>query len=439
MKRIIILTLCVSILLPCSFTISAQTDDPWVNLIGGTVQAGIAIGQKFKTAKNEKKIEEIRRKGDDPFADCYYVKNNGSLALDENCCQMVRENLAKEESEKREQARIELENKKIESEKQLQQLRESNSPYADCYSINENGDLVLNEYCADVKNLSLMMYVDLGLPSGTLWGSTSLIGSYTYDAAIEIYGHLYGLQLPSEAQFEELRDKCTWSWKEGYYQVIGPNGNCIYLLARGSYTCDSEYINGGYYWSSTLYDTYNVYQLFYNPGSDAYIGPSSRCRSHSVCLVKSQAESVNHNETHRAVPLPQSYVDLGLPSGTLWKNSNEGGDNAHYAYDEAVRKFGSRLPTKAQFEELKDKCTWTWMGNGYKVTGPNGNSITLPAAGIRVYTGEVVDLGKNGSYWSSTPYDSEFAWNLIFNSEGMGVDFYYRSLEQSGESVRLVM
>lgn len=110
------------------------------------------------------------------------------------------------------------------------------------------------------------------------------------------------------------------------------------------------------------------------------------------------------------------YVDLGLPSGTLWKNANEGGDNARYTYDEAVSRFGNKLPTKQQLEELKNKCTWTWTGNGYKVTGPNGESITLPAAGCRYSFGGVYSVGMYGYYWSSTPFDSDDAWRLRFYS-----------------------
>ena len=113
MKRIIILTLCVSILLPCSFTISAQTDDPWVNLIGGTVQAGIAIGQKFKAAKNEKKIEEMRRKGD-PHADCYFIAPNGSLDYDLQCGRMVDSILAANKQEEARKNKVQ-EAKKIET------------------------------------------------------------------------------------------------------------------------------------------------------------------------------------------------------------------------------------------------------------------------------------------------------------------------------------
>ena len=41
---------------------------------------------------------------------------------------------------------------------------------------------------------------------------------------------------------------------------------------------------------------------------------------------------------------PAGYVDLGLPSGTLWKDKNEEG--GFYTYDQAVSKFGNKLPTK---------------------------------------------------------------------------------------------
>ena len=126
------------------------------------------------------------------------------------------------------------------------------------------------------------------------------------------------------------------------------------------------------------------------------------------------------------------YTDLGLPSGTKWKNFNATG---FYTYDEAVSKFGNRLPTKEQWEELKAECQWTWNGSGYKVTGPNGNSIVLPASGYRSCDGSVLNVGSYGSYWSSIPEDSDYAWNLDFGSGGVFVNDYNRC---SGQSVRLV-
>lgn len=130
--------------------------------------------------------------------------------------------------------------------------------------------------------------------------------------------------------------------------------------------------------------------------------------------------------------VPAGYVDLGLPSRTLWKDKNESG--GFYTYDEAMKAFGNDLPTKEQFEELKSSCKWAWTGNGYKVTGPSGASITLPAAGYR-YDSSVSRVGSDGDYWSSTPYGSDYSYGLDFNSDHCYVSYYGRSY---GFSVRLV-
>lgn len=130
--------------------------------------------------------------------------------------------------------------------------------------------------------------------------------------------------------------------------------------------------------------------------------------------------------------LPAGYVDLGLESGTLWKAQNESG--GFYDYDEAMSKFGSRLPTKEQFEELMDNCDWTWNGSGYNVQGSNGNSIVLPASGYRC-DGDVGDVGSYGGYWSSTPDNSDFARSLCFNS---GEVYMSGRIRCCGVSVRLV-
>ena len=108
------------------------------------------------------------------------------------------------------------------------------------------------------------------------------------------------------------------------------------------------------------------------------------------------------------------YVDLGLPSGTLWKRQNESG---RYTYEQALNRFGNKLPERHHFVELINECTWIWMDDyGYKVVGPNGNSITLPATGYRGCNGDVEYVGTCGYYWSSTPYDSDYAWDLFFVS-----------------------
>ena len=129
--------------------------------------------------------------------------------------------------------------------------------------------------------------------------------------------------------------------------------------------------------------------------------------------------------------IPAGYVDLGLPSGTLWKDKNEGG---FYKYEQALTRFGENLPSKDDFEELKNACQWSWTGGGYRVTGPSGESIYLPASGWR-FSGDVYRVGSSGYYWSSTPYSSDYAWYLLFNSSGV---FMYTDSRSLGYSVRLV-
>ena len=159
----------------------------------------------------------------------------------------------------------------------------------------------------------------------------------------------------------------------------------------------------------------------------------------------------------------QKAVNLGLPSGTLWADRNVGAsspgdyggyyawgetstksdytwdtythcdgnwDNCHNIgsniagtrYDVARQKWGGgwKMPTKAQWSELRSECTWIWTThgghNGYKVTGPNGKSIFLPAAGHRCGTSSN-GVGSYGVYWSATLSESgaNGAWSKLFD------------------------
>ena len=92
--------------------------------------------------------------------------------------------------------------------------------------------------------------------------------------------------------------------------------------------------------------------------------------------------------------------------------------------DAARQNWGGswRMPTDAEWNELRGKCTWTWTSqgghNGYKVTSrSNGNSIFLPAAGYRGGT-YLSKEGSNGYYWSSSLSEGDpgYAWDLDFYS-----------------------
>jgi hypothetical protein len=64
-----------------------------------------------------------------------------------------------------------------------------------------------------------------------------------------------------------------------------------------------------------------------------------------------------------------------------------------------------RLPTDKEILELRNQCSWEWTQlngvNGFKVTGPNGNSIFLPAGGCFFYN-KKEDVGVQCSYWGGT-------------------------------------
>lgn len=128
----------------------------------------------------------------------------------------------------------------------------------------------------------------------------------------------------------------------------------------------------------------------------------------------------------------ESYVDLGLPSGTMWKSENEEG---LLDFKTAWKKYKRRMPSIKQWEELNRYCAWTWTGNGYQVIGPNGASIFMPAAGYRNFSGQIGKIGVFGNYWSSTTKDSEEAWRFGFESDKFSLASHSRKY---GRSVRLV-
>jgi hypothetical protein len=98
------------------------------------------------------------------------------------------------------------------------------------------------------------------------------------------------------------------------------------------------------------------------------------------------------------------------------------------------------MPTLEEQRELLDNCTWTWMKvngvNGYTVTGPNGNSIFLPAAGYRDGS-DLDNAGSQGIFWSSSLYTvSVTANDLGFISSYVGCGGFNRC---GGLSVRPVL
>lgn len=169
--------------------------------------------------------------------------------------------------------------------------------------------------------------------------------------------------------------------------------------------------------------------------------------------------TINRNSaevTPELTPTEGEYVDLGLPSGTLWASCNVGANSpeeagGYYAWGEtdekenyswdtynwgtetslikyctssdygtvdnkvtldleddvAHVKLGSdwRMPTTTELKELLDNCTWTSGTynnvNGYFVSGDNGNRIFIPIAGYKS-ANTIKSPDSYGAYWSST-------------------------------------
>ena len=105
---------------------------------------------------------------------------------------------------------------------------------------------------------------------------------------------------------------------------------------------------------------------------------------------------------------PASYA-----SADIYKTAN---DLAYKAFEGKVT-----MPTIAEFEELFALCTREWVEvegvAGYKFTGPNGNSIFMPAAGSRTQ-GTTTGVGVEGCYLSGSinVSDIQFAMSYHFNS-----------------------
>lgn len=133
-------------------------------------------------------------------------------------------------------------------------------------------------------------------------------------------------------------------------------------------------------------------------------------KDHNTLKAEEQAEKQAKEQARRKATLKeQGFVDLGLPSGTFWKKSNE---YDWYTYDQAIRRFGNSLPTKQQFEELINVCEITCVGGVYKFTGPSGESILLPMTG-RFFSDGRIDNTGYGHYWTFTYANSDNAWSFV--------------------------
>ena len=183
-----------------------------------------------------------------------------------------------------------------------------------------------------------------------------------------------------------------------------------------------------------------------------------------------------------------TYVDLGLPSGTLWATCNVGANSPeefgdYFAWgetqpkdtcnwstyqfyngvgltkytgddglttllpedDAATANWGAnwRMPTRLEWQELINNTTVTWTQqggvNGRLFTAQNGNTLFLPATGC--FTGSnIYYVGSGGYCWSSSlcMEDPTLTWTFLFATDYYMIYCYGRAYGRSVRPVRRI-
>lgn len=205
-------------------------------------------------------------------------------------------------------------------------------------------------------------YVDLGLPSGTLWASANVgaenpweFGEYYAWAEIE---EKVEYTIENYAPFQNLGENIKEQLKDAMMDAIfsGSMSDVIKDLISGSL----------------------------KPGNNGNADFSSI--------------------TDLLSKLPEIAGDLANALKDVMGGLTE--ETELIAFKDAARmSLGKKwcMPTKEQLQELLDNCEWTYGQmegvDGWTVTGSNGNSIFLPAAGMKK-DGTLTTDG--GYYWSKT-------------------------------------
>ena len=340
-------------------------------------------------------------------------------------------------------------------------------------------------------------YVDLGLPSGTLWATcnlgakkpsdygyyiywgetdqrsnyslsgsqiydkdiptmraTGIIDQYfnltsRYDAATVLWGDDW--RMPTSDEINELLRYCDYQWTEvngsnGIKLTSSKNGHQIFLPCAGMKRDNEDVMVGtkGYYIGATANGDNSACGIYLAQGD---VRPSSTLinRGRTIRAVRKRANDRPFVDPNDTIINGHAYVDLGLPSGTLWATLNLGADSVQkignrYLWgfpstdipfdaengwkgasldhlvqynvtdstgtlladrDAATESWGGqwRMPTHEECEELLAHCQTEFVTyNGVtccKVTGRNGHVMYVPST------------DDNGcSAWSSSIYST---------------------------------
>lgn len=291
--------------------------------------------------------------------------------------------------------------------------------------------------------------------NGTFIGDGRTVLLPEDDAATANWGSEW--QMPSVEQIRELIDSenttSTWTTMNGVNGRLVTsirNNASIFLPAGGRRNGTESDWEGsyGFYWPNMTDRTYSdrACQFTLDVNSVSVVGSFDRYAGESIRPVR--VKKAGEHE----------YVDLGLPSGTLWATCNVGASSPEeygdyfawgetepkdtyrdrnytyvlpsgeteldYSADAATANWGSDwiMPSAEQLDELINSAytttQWTKQNNvpGRKITSNiNGNSIFLPAAGFRVMSETPINLDFDGHYWTrSLNTDDESNAHLLY-------------------------
>lgn len=102
------------------------------------------------------------------------------------------------------------------------------------------------------------------------------------------------------------------------------------------------------------------------------------------------------------------YVDLGLPSGTLWAADYVNSDDGSRAYIPYGQAEPLNIPTKEQWLELQESCMYEVVRDGYSVSklifkGPNGNTLSFETTGY-LHVSDII-CSLETCFWIKSEYE----------------------------------
>ena len=129
--------------------------------------------------------------------------------------------------------------------------------------------------------------------------------------------------------------------------------------------------------------------------------------------------------------------DFTIENCETWDDGSLRDISGNIKYDPCC-VIGGRLPRIQEVSELISVCKWEWVNyegvEGYKVTGPNGNSIFLAADGQKANK-EHLFRNERGCYQTSESDNGKACWILQFDRNGMKIA---PSMRYQGNSIRAV-